>query len=208
MRIAILGAECTGKTALAHTLSQELVAQYPGTVWVPEYLREWCEVHGRTPRQQEQAAIAAEQMRRVQAHANAPLLLCDTTALITAIYSELLFGDDSLYAEALQHQRGFDLTLVTGLDLPWVSDGIQRDGPSARSRVDGHLRSVLQRHGIGYSSVYGSGPARSANALQTIRYALGTSRPTTAHSTWNWPCEKCSDPACEHRLFRDLLGNS
>ena len=166
MKIAILGAECTGKTQLAQALS--------------------------------------EQLRRVQAQPTAPLLLCDTTPLMTAIYSELLLGDASLYPQALQAQRSFDITLVTALDLPWVGDGIQRDGPDVRNRVDGHLRAVLQRHGIGYSMVYGTGEARAQCALQAIHYALGTPRPKSPRSAWSWPCEKCSDPDCEHRLFRDL----
>ena len=205
MKIAILGAECTGKSTLAQALTEQLQAQYPGTVWVAEYLREWCDSHGRTPQPQEQAAIAAEQMRRVQAQAHAPLLLTDTAPLMTAIYSDLLFNDPSLYPQALAQHRLFDLTLVTGLDLPWVADGLQRDGVAMRARVDSQLRALLQRHGLGYSTVYGQGEARARNACQAIRYALGAPRPRVSRSAWSWPCEKCSDPQCEHRLFQDLL---
>lgn len=208
IRIALIGAECTGKTELAQALQARLQPDYPGVQWVPEYLREWCAAQGRTPMAAEQAAIADEQMRRIQAQANAPLLLCDTTPLVTAVYSELLFGDTTLYKAALAAQAGFALTLLTGTDLPWVADGLQRDGAAMRTRFDQRLRALLQTHGIAYAAVYGQGEARTQNALQALQYALGLPRPTTPGKPWQWSCEKCSDPACEHRLFQDLLAKN
>jgi nicotinamide riboside kinase len=205
MKIAILGAECTGKTHLAQALVAQLQTEHPGTVWVSEYLREWCDAQQRTPEVHEQAPIAQVHMERIRAHGNATLLLCDTTPLMTAVYSDVLFGDQSLYPQALEDHRSFELTLVTGLDLPWVDDGFQRDGVVLRAHVNQRLCQVLQRHGIGYSSVYGTGHARTENALQAIRYALGLPRAGRARSNWSWPCEKCSDPQCEHRLFADLI---
>ena len=204
MKVAILGAECTGKTQLVQALSVLLQARHPDLVSIPEYLRSWCAQHGRTPLPHEQAAIALAQMEGLQQQA-ASLLLCDTTSLMTAVYSDVLFGDNSLYATALaQHQR-FDLTLVTGLDLPWVADGLQRDGAAMRARVDQRLREVLRQHGLGYSMVLGSGEARTQCALQAIDYAQGRPRTDVAPGRWQWNCEKCSDPACEHQLFRALL---
>jgi nicotinamide riboside kinase len=207
MHIAILGAECTGKTQLAQALVERLQAEHPGTAWLPEFLRTWCDQEGRTPRAEEQAAIAATQWAQLQAlAANAPatgLVLCDTSPLMTAIYSDILFGDSTLYAQALEQQRSFTLTLVTGLDLPWEADGIQRSSAAMRAQVDQRLRTVLQANGLPYSSVYGTGQARVHNALQAITYALGQRPPQTA-SRWKWLCDKCSDPGCEHRLFQDL----
>ena len=56
-------------------------------------------------------------------------LIADTTPLMTAIYSQQVFGDDALLAEGLAFQRlQVDVTLLLGLDLPWVPDGLQRDG--------------------------------------------------------------------------------
>lgn len=208
MKIAILGAESTGKTQLAQALAEQLSLQHPGVIWVPEYLREWCDTHGRTPHAEEQAHIALAQMARVQSHPAAAMLLCDTTPLMTAIYSDVLFGDCSLYESALDHQRSFDLTLLTGLDLTWVADGIQRDGVAMRQRVDQRLREVLLQQGIAFSTVYGTGEARTRNALQAIAYAQGQRPDTGPAGKWRWPCEKCSDPECEHRLFSALLQGS
>ncbi|NVO06689.1 MAG: ATP-binding protein [Rhodoferax sp.] len=205
MRIAILGAECTGKTRLAQALVSALKPHHPHVSWVSEYLRAWCDAHGRTPRADEQAHIAQVQMQRIQAAPAADLVLCDTTPLMTALYSELLLGDPYLLAGALQTQKAFGLTLVTGLDLPWVADGIQRDGEAVRTRADQRLRTLLQQHGIAYSLVYGTGEARTQCALQAIDYALGTPSVDNTGANWKWNCEKCSDPACEHRLFRGLI---
>jgi len=58
-RVAIIGAECVGKTELARGLAASL----PG-LWIPEYLREFCDRLRRTPRPPEQAHILAEQRRR------------------------------------------------------------------------------------------------------------------------------------------------
>jgi nicotinamide riboside kinase len=205
MKIAILGAECTGKTSLAQALATSLQREHPGTVWVAEYLREWCDAHGRTPRADEQAHIAHIQMQRMQAHATAPVVLSDTAPVMTAVYSDVLFGDPSLYALALAQHRNFDLTLLTGLDIAWVGDGIQRDGETARQQVDQRLRERLEQHGVAYSMVYGSGDARTRCARQAIDYALGKPGPDSPQSHWKWNCEKCSDPDCEHRLFSALL---
>ncbi|CAN5478803.1 hypothetical protein BH11PSE7_BH11PSE7_00570 [soil metagenome] len=202
MRIALLGAESTGKTRLAQDLAAHLQAQGRSVAIVPEVLREWCDQQGRTPRQDEQFAIAQEQARRVDA-ARADIVIADTTPLMIAIYSDMLFADTSLYDFALAHQRSYDLTLVTGLDLPWVADGLQRDGPHVREPVDALLRAALARAGVPYKVVYGAGPQRLENAL-TAMAASGAVRSQEA-STWAWSCDKCSDPDCEHRLFTGLL---
>ena len=205
MLIAILGAECTGKTLLAQQLAFALRVTHPTATWVPEYLREWCDAHGHTPRAEEQRAIAQMQMDRLRAKKSSDLVLSDTTPLMTAVYSDVIFGDTSLYDFAVAEHRNFVLTLVTGLDLPWIADGIQRDGAAIRNRVDQRLREVLAHCRIGFSTVYGTGEARTQNALQAISYALGAGRPADQRSRWQWSCDKCSDADCEHRLFSDLI---
>ncbi|WP_395667753.1 AAA family ATPase [Rhodoferax sp.] len=208
MRVAILGAECTGKTHLASALAQQLQARIPGATWVGEYLREWCDRQGRTPHVHEQRGIAQEQIQRVLAQPNASLLISDTAPLLTAVYSEVLFGDTSLYGYAIAQHRQFQLTLVTGLDLPWVADSFQRDGPALRAQVDRRLRAVLLHERIDFSTVYGHGGGRTQNALLAVEHALRSTHAATTPSrdaSWAWLCESCSDADCEHRLFRAIL---
>lgn len=207
MKIALLGAESTGKTQLSMELAQALRQQGKSVAVVPEVLREWCHREGRTPRPEEQMAIAQEQERRVDqaaAAAGADIVISDTTALMVAIYSAMLFEDGTLYRFALDRQSGYDITLLTGLDLPWVADGLQRDGPHVREPVDALIREALARAGVPYRLVYGRGAERLRNALAAIE-ASAPEEDAKQERPWTWSCDKCSDPECEHRLFTGLL---
>jgi nicotinamide riboside kinase len=204
LKIALLGAESTGKTSLARELAAHFESFGRTAVAVPEALRDWCEREGRTPRPQEQMAIAQEQERRVdEAAARAQVVIADTTAVMVAIYSAMLFEDHGLHQFAVERQRGYDVTLLTGLDLPWVADGLQRDGPHVREPVDALVREMLGKAGVSYRVVYGSGEERLRNALAAVDATLA---PRSPKRSWVWQCDKCSDPDCEHRLFRGLIG--
>lgn len=103
------------------------------------------------------------------------------------------------------HLRDYDLTLLTGLDLcPPPSPDATRS--AARQAADQQLRAALQRHGIRYAVVYGTGSLRTQNALEAVAQYLGQPRTRNAHDTpWTWSCDTCSDPDCEHRLFSRWL---
>lgn len=167
--VALLGAECTGKSSLTTLLGERL-----GTPTVPEYLREWCLRESRTPRVDEQAAIAAEQQRRIQA-VQAPLLIADTTALMTAVYSQHYFGDDSLLAEALAlHRCQVALTLLCcPAGVPWQRDGCLRDGEAARQAVHALLIDLLHREGLPHQLLQGPLPQRVEQAVSRITTIAG-----------------------------------
>lgn len=209
MKIAILGAECSGKTNLAKRLAAELTDQGFSACFVSEALREWCDTNQRTPKANEQTAIAKLQIQHIQDAPAVDYLIADTTALITAIYSEIIFNDTSLYPLALESHQSFDLTFVMGLDLPWVADGIQRDGVAIQSVFDAKLRHVLQSQGIGFSVIYGTGDERFGNAMTAVTTISKAQHllqeKTTRKSPWQWICDKCSDAQCEHRTFTALL---
>lgn len=210
--IGVIGAESTGKTELADALARRISERGTTVTRVGEYLREWCDREHRTPRPDEQAAIAGEQARRIEDAAKIGVVVADTTSLMTAVYSDLLFGDTTLYAPALSAQHRCAITLLTALDLPWVADGLQRDGPHVREPVDLRLRAALNELRIPYTVVHGQGDERLRNAWNAINSVVagadGTGVPArfvNKPSVWSWSCEKCSDPACEHRLFRELI---
>ena len=172
--VAVLGAESTGKTTLARDLAPALQAQTGlAATWVPEALRAWCAQAGRTPRPEEQAAIARTQHEHIAAAAQRhAIVVCDTTAVMTAVYSQWLFDDHGLEAWAAQAHATVSATLVTALDLPWEADGLQRDGPHVRGPVDGAVRALLARHGIAFHEVAGQGPWRLACALAALQSPL------------------------------------
>jgi len=168
--VALLGAECTGKSTLAHALAAHFKAGL-----VAEYLREWCATHGRTPQRHEQAHIAQVQATRIAAAAREhELVICDTTPLITALFSEHYFGDASLTAQALDFQRRCALNLVCDPDLPWQADGFLRDGPQARTDVDTRLRAVLGDAGLPYADIDGDWPQRQELARRAVQDLLQT----------------------------------
>lgn len=216
LRIAIVGAESTGKSTLAQALSQRLSADTGlRCAHVGEHLRDWCERHGRTPRADEQAAIAQAQAAAIDAAAAGhELVICDTTPLMTAVYSELLFQDHSLHAMALAYQQRCALTLLTALDLPWVADGLQRDGPHVQQPVDRALRRALLGAGLSWAVVGGHGPARLEAALDALTPCLqALHSPRRGLFTRlqdrqerlpdpSWFCQDCDVPECEHRSLQ------
>ena len=203
--VALLGAESTGKTVLAAALGNALAVEGRDAVVVGEYLREFCDREGRTPRRDEQSGIAAEQTRRVEAAARThELVIADTTALMIAVYSDQVFDDMSLYAEAEAAQRRCAVTLLTALDLPWQADGHQRDGPQVREPVDAKVRAALLRTGAAYSVVSGSGPARLAAARAALQRALSPPRAEPGAPRWRWVCERCGDSDCEQHWLPSL----
>jgi nicotinamide riboside kinase len=221
--ISIVGAESTGKSTLAAELALALAQQGLRCAQVDETLREFCDQTGRTPTREEQAGIAAAQTQRITAAASGhDVVIADTTALMTAVYSDFVFGDTSLYASALATQRGYALTLLTALDLPWQADGLQRDGAHVRVPVDGLIRRALLSAQLGWSVIAGTGPARLDNALAAARRAVPALARQTLTATpcaepnvqggigpldplgpcgWRHLCTRCSDGDCERRLF-------
>ena len=217
LRIAIVGAESTGKSVLAHALDEALAREFGlRCAVVDEYLREWCDREGRTPRREEQRGIALEHARRIDAAAAQPgldVLLCDTTPLMVAVYSDLLFNDRSVEAVALACHRRMDISLLTSLDLPWVADGLQREGPHVQAPVDARVRARLNDWETTWSVVSGSGAVRTAAAVDALRPLLrerlaspgrGASCPADGleRPRLRWHCELCDDP-----IFERLLPN-
>jgi len=221
LRFAILGAESTGKTVLAQALVRRLREDTGLRVtWVPEYLREWCDAAGRTPRIDEQAGIADEQARRIDTAAAAhDVVLCDTAPLMVSIYSEFVFGDLSLHERALAWHRRCTLTLVTALDLPWLADGLMRDGAHVRPPIDALVRGLLIGAGLPWATIGGVGERRLEAAVDAIAPRLRhlpqpkrglftrlAERDAEA-SAARWNCENCDSPDCEHAL-RALHGGA
>ena len=226
LRIAIVGAESTGKSALARGLADALAREFGLRARVvDEWLRDWCELHGRTPRADEQLGIAQEHARRIDEAAGEPgvdVLLCDTTPLMVAVYSDLLFDDRALEPVARACQRTMDATLLTSLDLPWIADGHMRDGPHVRAPVDARVRARLADWGTAWSLVSGAGPVRVDCAIDALRPLLrqrARARRSSGLFTRlegslagppgpRWVCERCDDPACEHLARTGFAGQA
>jgi nicotinamide riboside kinase len=140
----LLGAECTGKSTLARAWAQA----HPSWQRVDEYLREFCDRAGRTPRQDEQAEIAAEQTRRIEQALQRGPVIADTHAFLTAVYSDVIFGDTALYVGAAQHLASAERVFICKADFNWRADGFQRDGAAMQAPVHKRLHAQLAFWGI------------------------------------------------------------
>jgi NadR type nicotinamide-nucleotide adenylyltransferase len=164
-RVAILGAESSGKS----TLAAALAIRYD-TIWVPEYLREFVETQRRVPFEHDQVGIARVQLeheRSATRFARA-FLFCDTTPFMTAIYSQVYWGRVDPQLAALDAAHDYALTLVTAPDGPWIADGLQRDSAAVRLAVHQAVIDKLARRAIAYTLVSGSLEQRMAQAAAAL----------------------------------------
>ena len=211
-RIALLGAGRTGKSWLAQELATHLRACGLAALAIPEPLQKRGALAGPMAAPGELLALAEEQERRFDAAAaQAAFVIADTTALMVAVHASRLAQDAALYRFALDRQRTYDATLLTGLDLAWAPDDPRHEA-AAREAVDLRVRQLLQEAGVPYQVVYGQGGQRLQSALQSLAAGgllppalrADEAAPGAGGAGWVWVCDKCSDPGCEHRLFTKL----
>jgi nicotinamide riboside kinase len=173
-RICLIGAACTGKS----TLAQALAAHFDG-LWAPGHLRAFCELHGRPPRVEEQAALMRAQFEQEEQVAGLAMqtgcayMFCDGAPLLTAIYSDHYFSDRSLFDCAYALHARYALTLVLPPDLSWLPDGAQRDGEAARAAVHSRVQHALQVMHVPHIEVQGRDAARLQAAILAVETLTG-----------------------------------
>lgn len=166
-RIAVYGPESTGKTQLA-----EKLAAHFGAPLVAEYARErWDQqgalTHGDIP------GIAREQWRREDEAAARTdrLIICDTEALTTVLWSDLLYGTcpDGVRRGAETRCRNYALYLLLDIDLPFAPDP-QRCFPDLADREKSMRiwRGALERRHLPYVEIRGDWAAREAAAITAV----------------------------------------
>lgn len=170
IRIAVIGAESTGKS----TLVKEL-ANYYKTTFVSEYARDYFNEHSienysidvfdkiyRTQLENEKKEL--EKAKR--------FLFCDTTLITGKIWSEEVFGTTAQFIHENWHQTFYDLYLVTQNDVPWVADG-QRKNSNNRDELLRKNIELLQLLKAKFYLVNGLGEQRLKNAVNYINREFG-----------------------------------
>ena len=93
--------------------------------------------------------------------------------------------------------------------------GLPTHANDDEAAADAQLRAALQAAGLTYVVVYGQGATGLDQALLALGHApvqagLQAAREAVQYALdggrMPWRCERCSDPECEHRLFRGLPG--
>jgi NadR type nicotinamide-nucleotide adenylyltransferase len=167
-RIAVYGPESTGKTRLA-----EKLAAHFGAPLVTEYARERWEEQGGVLGLEDMLPIAKEQWRREDAAvASAPqMIICDTDALTTMLWSDLLYGTspDELRRGAEKRCRHYALYLLLDIDVPFFPDP-QRcfPDPADREKCMRIWRGALERRQLPFVDIRGDWARREAAAIAAI----------------------------------------
>ncbi|STQ91028.1 AAA family ATPase [Iodobacter fluviatilis] len=164
MRIAIVGPESSGKSTLAQDLSMALSAP-----WVAEYVREYFAQKGSNDYQlSDIIAIAQGQLAAEAACGDAPLLICDTTALVCRIWAEVRYGHCPNALTTLYRPQDYAIHLLTRPDIPWEPDPL-RENPNDRDQLFDLYEADLKASGANYTVVAGARAVRLTMAQEAIR---------------------------------------
>ena len=160
-RVAVVGAESTGKSTVAAHLAAHL-----GASLVPEYARPYLSARGGVCLPGDLPEIARAQAAAEQTAARTAdrAIVCDTDPLTTALWSERYFGAVDPVVRRLADAARYDLTLLCENDLPWVPDGL-RDSPERRGWFRERFARELGQRGRAWRSVAGRGEQRRVAAL-------------------------------------------
>lgn len=163
-KIALVGAESTGKSTLSTLLAGRL-----GIPYVAEYGRQrWEERQGQLQfadlLQIARTQVAYEEAALAQAGEG---IICDTTPLTTLFYSQALFGcaDSALWSLA---ERPYQHLFLLSPDFPLVQDGTRQDEAFRQAQHRWYLAELTQRQ-MPYQLIGGPLELR----VQTILHVLG-----------------------------------
>lgn len=169
LKIAIVGAESTGKTWLC-----EALAKHYKTVCVPEYAREYfnnSDIYNYTLSDLEIIAKKQLELEEFYLLEARRLLFCDTSLITLKIWAELEFGiTPPFITEQLKHSR-YNLYLLTDNHIPWVEDG-QRQNKHSRELLFTLNLNEIKRSTIPFAIIKGDEKDRLQNAILTINSLL------------------------------------
>jgi len=170
-KIAILGAESTGKT----TLCQQLAKHYQ-TLFVPEFARDYFNSHDIKNYTIKDLDIIAKKQIELEnqyiTKANT-ILICDTTLITIKLWSLHKFNSVSDFISNSINQMNYDLYLISNNDVPWIEDN-QRKDKNIREHIFEMNQSELQKTNSNYSILNGINQNRLDNAIAIIDLFLNS----------------------------------
>ena len=142
-KIAVLGAESTGKTTLCKDLAEQFDTKWAGEYMRPYLQQKWEATHTSCEWQDLMpiaiGQVAEENNKAQQANR---YLFCDTTLLEIMVYSYWYYDKCPQPIETAAVNHSYDLILLTDVDVPWEADDL-RDAPHQRHEIRQAFKQAL-----------------------------------------------------------------
>lgn len=167
IKIAIVGAESTGKTWLCEGL-----ANYFGTTWVPEYAREYfndSDIYNYTLNDLEIIAQKQVELEEQEGQNAKRFLFCDTSLITLKIWAELEFKSTPQLLLDLMKNQSYDYYLITNNQVPWQKDEL-RQNKFSREQIFKMNLDEVEKSGVPYSIVSGIEKDRLDKAINLVNY--------------------------------------
>jgi NadR type nicotinamide-nucleotide adenylyltransferase len=163
-KIAILGPESTGKTALAMSLAEHYNAK-----WVPEFARQYIENLTNPYTYEDVCIIAQKQIEQELFYENGnpaykDIVFFDTDLIITKVWFEYKFNTVPGFLTERLKQPFFDLYLLCEPDLQWEPDPVREHGKDREFFFEWYKKEIEQTNKP-YVIVNGTGNQRIQNAI-------------------------------------------
>lgn len=166
-KIAIVGPEASGKTALAKQL-----ALHFKDVWVPEFARKYLEAQAGVYEKGELDYIAKKQVETEKNNISAAkqFLFCDTNPLVVKIWSLYKYGSCSKEILDLVEESNYSLQFLLKPDLNYSNDPL-RENPSLKDRNElfAIYENELIKSNENYAVIDGFGENRFINAINVLQ---------------------------------------
>lgn len=168
-KIAILGAESTGKSVLC-----EQLAKHYQTTFVPEYARTYFDEHDINNYNTDDLEIIAKNQLELEKEYNKKAtnyLFCDTSLITVKIWSTHKFNKVPDFITKSIKSTDYDLYLISNNDVQWEADP-QRRNEDLREHLFKWNRHELQKLNVDYKVIKGVGEDRLKCAIQLIEDAF------------------------------------
>lgn len=166
-KIAIIGPEASGKTALAKQLSS-----YFNDPWVPEFARSFLESKNGIYTKDDLNFIANEQIKQEQEALKFAkrFLFCDTTPLVVKVWSDFKYGNCNKAILENLDLSSYSLHLLTKPNLKYKEDPL-REHPNLEDRTNLFkiYEQELKDANVKYAVVDNFNKTRYKNAITILQ---------------------------------------